>query len=197
MKNFVWMMAVVLLAAAAAFAEVDGRPYLRISGGGAWINESNVSAPGVNTTVDYDPGFVFSAAAGSRLENTPVRLEAEISTWKNDMQPVTVSGTKLDGGITLRSLMLNLYTEWRNETRLTPYGMAGAGIATAEAVLTDDVSKDTVAAGQAGVGLDVELIDSLSLDLELRYFRTSNAHFENTQADLSGFRFAAGLRYVF
>ncbi len=197
MKNGLWILTALLLTAAAASAEVDGRPYLRIGGGGAWINESNVSAPGVKTAVDYDPGFVFSAAAGSRLENTPARLEAEISAWKNDMQPVTVSGTKLDGGITMRSLMLNLYVEWRNETRLTPYAMVGAGIATAEAVLADDASKDTVAAGQAGIGLDVELIESLSLDIEYRYFRTSNAHFENTQADLSGFRFAAGLRYVF
>jgi opacity protein-like surface antigen len=110
------------------------------------------------------------------------------------------------------SLLLNLYYSIPTESIVTPYFMAGLGVASLE--LGDVEIGDTTFiddsqaafAYQAGAGVDMMLTDEWTLDLAYRYFGTADKEFANNAVDEAfkafDYRFEShnaflGLRYTF
>jgi opacity protein-like surface antigen len=199
--KFKWgLCGAVVLLAAVSFAQENTKPYIRVSGGGAVLNDADLSESGFTTVeAEFDAGYVLGAAGGVELGVLPVRVEAEFGYQKNDIDKLKAFGTSVsvDGDVSIMTLMLNGYYDFKNKSFITPYLMAGVGAARIDAELEGDSEDDTVLAVQVGAGLAFEVTENVSIDTEYRYFLTDDPDFGDIEAEISGHRLQVGVRYTF
>ena len=137
-------------------------------------------------------GFSVGGALGFKLGN--FRLEGEIGYREYDPSDLEIAGVELDitGDLTVLSYLANLYFDFDNSTRFTPYIGGGVGAAKFSAnnlvrggILNVD-EEDTVFAYKVGGGLAFTMTPSLDLTFDYHYFGTAEPEFTNS---LTGARF--------
>jgi len=128
-----------------------------------------------------ETGYLLNAALGYNFD--PVRIEAAVGYQRHELED-------LDDDVSYLSLMANAYYDFDAGSGVTPYVMAGAGIAEADESWTSD--NDTGFAWQVGAGLGFPIGGGTTLDLGYRYFRPDD---EDTEVELHNLQ--AGIRYQF
>lgn len=195
------VLAVLVLGMVCFSASAEGvKPYVRVSGGGALLNDSNLSAPDFRAEMEADPGYVLGAAAGLAMDC--FRAELEFGYQKNDLDKLNVTAPfvgagSIDGKVEIMTLMMNGYVDFKNKSIITPYLMAGIGAAKVDVKMDGESDDDVVLAGQIGAGLAFAVSGNVSIDTEYRYFMTDDPNFDGTDAEISGHRLQVGVRYTF
>ncbi len=140
------------------------------------------------STYEDDNGFAFSVgydfAGAARFDISAKRMRNAVET---------VAGFAVDGDITSTSVLGNLWFDFNRDGIVQPY--VGFGVGATEIEFSDD--EDTVLFGQAGLGLNFKLTDSVMLDLGARYFESKNPEYENFTTDYMGTNVVLGFRFNF
>ena len=202
----------ILFSTSSVFAANEHRPYIEAQIGAVFAEENDA---GPVSDMDFDTGIASAVAIGldHGWRYAHARSELEFAYHQSDVDGGSLSGLKVtDGEVEALSLLLNLFYTIETGYSITPYIMGGLGVAFL------DIDNVTIAgtsfiedsefalAYQTGVGLDLPLTDSLSLDLSYRYFGTADKEFENNTVSSStkyfDFRYEThnalqGLRYKF
>ncbi|MBF0184493.1 MAG: porin family protein [Magnetococcales bacterium] len=158
-------------AEAQAEAAAQSERYVSLKIGRSTPNDP--SASGV--TFSLDDGISATAAVGVRLQSS-FRLELEGSYRSFDFIKAKQGNTTvaLGGNADFTSLMLNGYFDLKNDSPVTPYLFVGFGHAWANAEITafnrSMSASDDGVAYQSGLGFSYAINNTLSLDLEYRYF---------------------------
>lgn len=199
-------------------------PYISVSGGGVFADDSNFVGPAGGIAFENDTGYTINGAVGYRF---PVRIlgvlqpRVEIEGGYIDAD---IDGSNLvfpGGGETIGdqsavTLYLNSYLDLRfsDRQRLVPYIGGGAGAAFLDfearqsfgsaAPIPIAFSDQTVFAGHAAVGATYELTDRLELFGEGRYFRFSDVDLAfagpptfQDDGRIDGYTASVGLRWRF
>jgi len=175
-----------------------------------------------NDRIQFDPGITVGGTGG--FDFGFLRLEGELSYKHAEMKAIngtsSPSGTNyryrsIDGSVGALAMMGNVFFDLHNNSPVTPYWGAGAGLAVlnlSDTFGTDTTNgsrdfiyseaNDTVFAYQAGGGVEIALNRQLSLDVGYRYFGTSTATFDDditrtTELKLKSHNVAVGLRVKF
>ncbi len=157
-------------------------------------------------------GFGGAALVGYDFHprfSIPLRLDLEYiarTTWNGGFEiGVVDEGEKLsaslDTKLNIQTLMLNASLDWHNESIVTPYITAGVGFAFAHGKLGFNVEDPssfiganfshseseslTSLAWQVGVGMGIDLTESLTFDVGYRYFQFGVLDYENTANSFS------------
>ncbi len=155
--------------------------------------------------IEFNNAPMFAGALGLRLSKD-IRLEAELSHRKTDLDSINVNGAnevEIGGEISTTALMLNGYYDfdlmWRN---LQPFLSAGVGMAWHDGEIDDlagitvDSSDDDLAfAWQLGGGLKYRLREDLAFTGGYRYFGTSDLGFESADVEYSSHELRIGVEY--
>lgn len=231
-KNFLTGASALALALAATGASAGGLiesnashagPYVSVSGGGVFANDSDFVGPAGATQFENDTGYTINGAIGYRF---PVRIfgvlqpRVEIEGGYIDAD-IDGSNLAFVGGETIgdqsaATLYFNSYADLRfsDNQRLVPYIGGGAGVAFLDFTARETLGSgsplliasadETVFAGHAAVGATYELTDRIELFGEGRYFRFSdvNVVFAGPPAfrddgRIDGYIASAGLRWRF
>lgn len=199
-------------------------PYISISGGGVFPNDSQFTGPLGPTEFENDTGYTINGAVGYRL---PVRVfgfiqprvEVEVGYIDADIDGSNLSfagGGETIGDQSAVTIYLNSYADLRfsDNQRLVPYVGGGAGAAFLDFDARQSFSggsptpiataDDTVFAGHAAVGATYEFSDRLELFGEGRYFRFSKVNVEisgpsaiSDDGRIDGYMATAGVRWKF
>ena len=171
-----------------------------------------------NDRIQFDPGIYVGGTGG--FDFGFFRLEGELSYRHAEMKAINDRNTgerfrSIDGSLGALAMMGNAFFDLHNDSPVTPYFGAGAGLAvlnlsdtfgTNTATGSRDFiyseADDTVFAYQAGGGVEIALNRQLSLDVGYRYFGTSTATFDKdftrtTDLKLESHNVAVGLRVKF
>ena len=191
-------LAMALLVGGVA-STVSAAPYVSANFGLVSMNDSTLSEPGgLSSELSTDPGFGFMAAVGNNFDG--LRGEVEIAYRTNDMDEFSFGGfsDSVNGDITSIALMGNLLADLPLSERVRPFLGAGIGLANVEANSGDlGDADDTIFAYQAIAGLGFPLTHVTTLDLQYRYFATTDANFDGTDVEYQTHNFFAGLRFDF
>jgi len=165
--------------------------YARGTVGMQLLNETSNDGNGYYDQ-EWDPGFILSGAFGTKLENG---LRAEGEMFYSNASLKQMSGTWnsteynteiVHGDISSMTFMGNIIYDFKTNSKLTPYAMAGVGMTLLSLndlqVLTAQVADDTdlVAAIQIGTGFSFDLDRRTSIELGYRYFDTQRSEFADT-----------------
>jgi len=158
-------------------------PFIGLSGGFNFSDDSDVGGPGIATSAETDTGWLALGTLGYRYGNG-VRTELEGGWRDNDVDSVfgPTSGT---GDITAKSLMGNLLYDIPTGSRLVPYVGGGLGFAQIEydgvgpltAALAPPVTindEDNVFAYQGIAGVSYWINEAVELSTEYRYMATQD-----------------------
>ena len=199
MKNIlVGFLAFVVVGSGVSVSFAD--PYISGNLGAVILNDSDLD-DGVDTgEFSYDTGFGFVAALGTSLQDD-IRVEAELGYRKNDLDEIKVDGLgsgDIDGDVTTVSLMGNAYYDFSTESSFSPYIGAGLGYANIEGDLDDFGDEDdNVFAYQLILGGSFPSSETLSVDLQYRYFATEDPEFDGLDSEYSSHNILIGLRNSF
>lgn len=198
---FVSLFTIVVLTGfsfSTSFAEM----YVSGSLGTVNLNDSDFSDSGVTGKFSFDSGLGVTAALGSSIGSSG-RAEIEFAYRSNDMDSLTVDGigtASINGEVTSLSLMGNAYYDIKNDSRFTTFVGAGLGFANIEAeidTLNIGSEDDTVFAYQAMLGVGYAATEKVNIDLQYRYFATTDPDFAGLDAEYSSHNILLGLRYAF
>ena len=141
---------------------------------------------------EWDPGFIFSGVIGTKLEDG-FRAEGEFFYSNASLKQVsggwngrTFNTERVQGDISSTAIMGNIVYDFKSNSRLTPYGMAGIGMSllslndlnASKTAMANDM--DLVAALQVGAGFSLEIDRRTKIDLGYRYFETQNPEFSDS-----------------
>jgi opacity protein-like surface antigen len=177
-----------------AWAQHSG-PYLGVFVGGQLLSPAESEDSLGTFNLEYRPAPSASVVLGWELEPGSNigegRVELEYTRRSNRLDEAEFSEGKVtaDGDLTVDSLLINTFGVYRSASRLTPYFGAGIGVAritaedltvTGQPLIDDDA---LVLAYQLGAGFEVELTQSLTLDLGYRLFSSTKAKFTEPNGD--------------
>jgi opacity protein-like surface antigen len=202
----------LLLAAAPALA---AGPYVGLEGGVTFLSDSSFDVAGINVgDIKFDTGWGVGLTGGYDFGTW--RLEGELVYRANDVKEFSDSAgsSPLDGDVSSTALMVNAYYDFRTiSPSVIPYVGAGIGAAfvTADVTDPDPVSggkvlddDDTVFAYQLIAGVAFPVSKELAIDLNYRYFGTTDPSFEivggggvSGDAEVQSHNIFVGLRYSF
>lgn len=158
--------------------------YVGLNGGVSWYPNSDVAFVGVASgELKSSTGWMGSIALGYLPRTTmPVlsamRLELEYAYRVNDLD--SVEGTVLFGETHSNAFMTNMYFDFVNQTRLTPYVGGGVGMARVEIESSGSTFDDDLFAWQLMAGLSYEpaSMPMTVWNIGYRYFATSDAEYD-------------------
>ncbi|MFW6146464.1 MAG: outer membrane protein [Planctomycetota bacterium] len=168
---------------AEADAEVvsPGGPYVGLIGGAAFVEDLEGRVRGADVSGRFETGWAASAVAGTRVGESPVRVEVEIGYLSADADDIDVEGgtvTDVGGKVHTVAVMFNGYVDLPLTDALAAYAGVGVGLA-----YTDiDAGGDVVGAGtivadsdgdsdfvwQARAGAALELRENVTLTVGYR-----------------------------
>jgi opacity protein-like surface antigen len=215
---FVFAAALLLPTVAAAQNSGDRNPgqgaYITIYGGPSFFPDSKVTDPAIPSTVDVeaglDTGFQIGGAIGYHFDRN-FRGEMEGFYRRNDLNSLSASGTAfgisftaatpVSGEATNAGMMGNLYWDFVNSSKFTPYIGGGVGFTRAGVDITIGSSSasvnDTVFAYQAMAGVKYAVTSKVSVNLGYRYFACSDPKFDTTEVENQTHNVDFGLTYDF
>jgi opacity protein-like surface antigen len=168
--------------------------------GAVIVNDSDIDDGFDTGEFSFDTGIGFLGALGSSFEGGG-RAEVELGYRKNDFDEIKVDGlgsADIDGDLTSSSLMGNAYYDISTEGSFSPFIGAGIGFANLEADLDDFGDEDdTVFAYQFILGGSFASSETLSVDLQYRYFATDDPDFDGLDSEYSSHNIMIGLRNNF
>lgn len=172
----------MLLAAPQASAH-DYKPYVSLFGGGAWLTDKmHTTYTGYSSgSEDYTTkgGYIIGGAVGAEW-NHLLRTELELShaSWNLDKQfYFTYDGSPdgsdpADGNVNATYLLGNVWFDFHNHSRFTPYVGGGVGLGWASfqsPYVTFNQNNSPSFAFQLGAGVNFDLNDRVSIDVGYRY----------------------------
>ncbi|ARM31504.1 outer membrane protein [Prosthecochloris sp. HL-130-GSB] len=190
-KGFLGMVAALfVLLVSTSFAQAAANPYVSASAGLGFLTDSTVEQNGVDVDkVEYKTGFAVRGALG--LDADMYRLEGEIGYQVNDIEGAD------DEDVSILSFMANGYVDFESQgSALTPYVMAGLGVANVDFDVDGSDMDDTVFAYQLGAGIAYQATPNVQLDLGYRYFATSDVEVGDGdyELDIDTHNIMAGVR---
>ncbi|WP_260749992.1 outer membrane protein [Geoalkalibacter halelectricus] len=162
-------------------------------------------APGerVSGKFSFDNGIAFLGAIGGEFAGD-FRGEIELGYRNNDLDRLHADGggsVSIGGDVTTISLMANIIKDFPLGTGFTPFIGAGIGMANIEAEIRfaglSDKEDDNVFAYQFFAGGGIDLAPKVKLDLQYRFFATSDPDFNGLESEYLSHNFLAGLRFGF
>ena len=207
MKKFIgFMFAIIFICFSVSAFATEGKTYFGIQAGPSFLSDSTISAPGFyDSTLSFDSGYAAGFMLGHSFSNN-FRIEGEYTIRKNDISSVIDApgypSRDTSGDVSVNSLMGNVYYDIKTpESRIYPY--VGVGIGFSDVNFTTksgDVIGDTVFSYQLIGGVAVPLSTSITLDVNYRYFATSDLSADlgiPVEADYTSHSVMAGLRLNF
>ncbi|NTV60217.1 MAG: porin family protein [Chlorobiaceae bacterium] len=187
MKNILYSLLAAGLFAAPSLSHAATNPYVSISGGTGFMTNATVN--GTDDAIAYETGYLINGAVG--LRSGSVRIEAEVGYHQNDFKyPV------FDDNIAIWSFMANGYYDISlNESGITPYVMAGLGVANVTWNYTGADDNDTAFAWQVGAGLGFKVADRTTIDVGYRYFATADVTLYGNEVSVGSHNIVAGVRF--
>ena len=191
MKKLLLSLLAAGLFAAPSIAHAAASPYVSLSGGLGFMNDSDGTA-----IVTYNTGFLVNGAIG--LKNDFYRLEIEVGyhsnavdTWNGDPPEPDYP----DEHINIWSFMANGYLDYNmKDTGISPYIMGGIGYASITDKWTTASDSDGVFAWKIGAGLGIKAADKVNIDIGYHYFATNDPVFEDQKITISSHNITAGVR---
>jgi opacity protein-like surface antigen len=179
-------------------------PYMSLSGGAVFLEDSDGAVNGTEVETDFDVGFVVSGAAGYAFDLGlgTLRTEVEIAYRQNDVDETSALGVTTPGGdiqMSALSGMMNAALDVATGTIVTPYVLVGIGAANLN-LESDDLDfdeDDVVFAYQAGAGLGFAVTERITLFTGYRYFATHDSEFEGVEVEYHSHNVEAGVRVEF
>ena len=156
----------------------DPGSYLRIDAGVNIVNDIDFDAFGGSASLELDPGFRASVAAGCRF--TPV-IAAEVETGFlfNSVDEISGPGGTLslsDSGFSQVPILANVIFRFENQSPFVLFAGAGAGGVVSSLSVddagADDSDSDFVFAWQLQAGAHYKISDTVSLGLSYKYLGT-------------------------
>ena len=232
-KTFLIAGGVTALASFATGAAAEGLiesnnahagPYISLSGGGVFPEDSDFTGPDGDAAFDSDTGYTINGAVGYRLPTRILgvfqpRVELEVGYLDADIDGSSldlVSGGETIGDQSAVTLYVNSYSDIRfsDRQRLVPYFGGGIGVAFLDFEARQTLgaaspalfaaADETVLAGHAAVGVTYEMSDRLELYGEGRYYRLSDVDLEfvgppavRDDGRIDGYIASAGVRWKF
>ena len=174
--------------------------YMAVSGGVAMLDDGDMTdstSPSTRYNLEYDPGYFIGLAFGNHVDK--IRFEAEIGYQKNKVDSLNINGVNYTvtsyNELRLTTLMFNLYYDFKNGSRFTPYLSAGLGLGNMK---LDGVDKsDAVGEYQFGAGVAFQINDRIALDLKGRYLGTTDAEFDTLDLDFTTIDAIFDVRFYF
>ena len=190
---------------AAEGGDAAGRAYLGGQAGMFLPIESSVSGGGVSGKLSYDAGMVLAAVAGYRFGNG-WRGEAELNYRRLSTDQLTggAAVVQVDSDIWSGGFMTNVYYDFRNRTRVTPYLGGGLGAVLAEfgtarsnATTLWNADREVSFAYQGIVGFALRIAPHTELDFVYHHYAVPSLHFDTLAAKFRGINLCAGFRHSF
>ena len=186
--------------------------YVGAAGGAVMTHDSDVNLTGIGSpiqtdvTVDYDIGYGLIIYAGYKFSG--IRTDIEIGHKSAEADKVhsvsTLSGTKMTAdtamSMHLTSYMLNLFYDFKNNSKISPYTGVGLGVFSCKFKNSDtNYSKtDQVLGYQAVLGAAYKLTDKLLFDISYRFQGAAqDFKIDRTEISYMSSSFYGGLRYEF
>lgn len=169
--------------------------------GAVFLNDD--TSDGDELTFDY--GDVVTFALGKTI-GSDARIEVEIGYRVNDMDELSLNDVDLDidGDMTTFSFMGNAYYDFKNHSRFITFIGGGLGVANVEYDLDEiegdsinEKDDDNVLAYQLMLGVGYAVTEQLNIDLQYRYFATTDPEFDTGDAEYHAHNVMLGLRYSF
>ncbi|MFZ5671869.1 MAG: outer membrane protein [Pseudomonadota bacterium] len=197
--------------------------YVSLFGGASFLDrvETNIYSDDTDYKVDTKTGYILGGAIGMRIWE-PIRAEVEVSysRWAvDDARFKHMDGdvphkgdAEGDGHLSATYVLGNLWYDFQTDSGFTPYVGGGAGIGFVGADVTffdDDYGFDDADSGfafQAGLGVKVDLTESIAVDVGYRFKGILDVDFDNqcdnncddfTGGDLYSHNVQAGLTFGF
>lgn len=199
------MKRVAVLVFLAVFFAVPAmaNPYVSANFGLVNLSDSDWNDGFDSGKFTFDNGFAFLGAIGGEFAGD-FRGELELGYRSNDIDRLHIDGfgsASVGGDVTTISLMVNLIKDFPLGTGFTPFIGAGIGMANIEAEIRfaglSDKEDDNVFAYQFFAGGGIDLAPNVKLDLQYRYFATSDPDFNGLESEYLSHNFLAGLRFGF
>jgi opacity protein-like surface antigen len=220
-KTYLVMAGCLILAIASPALAANGF-YMGFEGGATFLNDANFEGTGASTgasfTTEYDTGYVAGGFLG--YQDQYMRFEAEMAFRQNDWNDLTdftvagfgtvSSSFKADdigvsGETNVLNTMANVYLDMHNSSPFTPYLMAGVGFAyieisdvsfsTAGTTIPVADEDDLVLAWQGGAGLSYAFNEVVSMNIDYRYFATSDPEFTDVDFEYDSHNIMASLLF--
>jgi opacity protein-like surface antigen len=155
---------------------------------------TNSTYGGTDDAIEYDSGYLFNAAIG--LKSGAYRVEAEIGYHTNDFDEAFWFGG--DDNMSIWSFMANGYYDIAmNDSGITPYVMAGLGVANVNWSYDGSgggEDDDTAFAWQVGAGVGFKAADRVTIDVGYLYFATADVELYGSDVSISKHNIIAGVR---
>jgi opacity protein-like surface antigen len=210
-KKLVLFSCIFLLLLSSTVFAAEG-VYISGNAGLSLLRDSTLTdtAAGIITTTtdaEFESGLNLGLAVGNDFGNGRFEIAFDYKSHGLDKLKdfsVTGSGNLGDfdgnGDIKTLSAMINGFYDIPLGVPVTPYVGGGVGVARIE---LDNIvirgvsiagSNDTVFAYQLGAGIGYDIIESITVDIGYRYFRTDNPKFRNTKEKYHSHNFILALR---
>jgi len=209
MKKIVMTLMAAGLIAAPSLASAETTPYVSVSAGLGLMHDSDVdlesgyflSGGTLSDGVEYKTGYAIEGAIGAQMD----MFRGEFAVGYQSSEADKIFGSDdVDVDVSVLSFMANGYADFEMNDGVSPYVMAGVGIANCDVSgksSSDDYSDDsTVFAWQVGAGVGVKAADDITVDLGYRYFATADIDLDVSGYDDMSFatsKILLGMRYSF
>lgn len=199
MKKILASVCVVggLLAANTAMGQTAGSVpgfYVGVEGGLNWMTNFNANTNvaafpviGVTPQTGWAAGGVF----GYDFVGPRVEFEA---VYRNNQTNVSVPNTALRNQVGQLAFMVNGFYDFMAESRITPYVGAGVGVAFVDG---NSPLSSTTFAYQGIVGVGYKATDNLRINLDGRYYGTTNPTVNNSVWTNNNLSVMLGATYKF
>lgn len=194
------------LAGAANAAERTPGYYIGLAGGGALRGDSDLDGTGVNTSVDFETGWVVRGNAGYAYASG-WRGELEFSYSSSDIDSIS-GAANARGDSNAYALMANALYDFEMDWPVTPFVGVGLGAVRIGADGASPIGgssiddKDVQPAIQGIAGFYVPINEKLSLTADYRYIASldptlSTRTGTEVDAEFNEHRFMLGMRWSF
>ncbi|MDB9822950.1 outer membrane beta-barrel protein [Deltaproteobacteria bacterium] len=161
--------------------------------------------PGIAVKTKYKSGLDVGGVIGYAFEKT--RLEMGLAYQKNDFDNAHFQGAdvRMNGDVSLLSVLINGYYDFNNRSAFTPYLSAGIGFSRIQvtdlnipgAGIFSATDEDYMFSYLMGFGVAYEIDENVSIDIGYQNFTPSDPNFDTTQAEFKSHNISLGLRISF
>jgi outer membrane immunogenic protein len=215
MKKLLSLVAALILAIGFGATTASAQMYMSGNLGVVMVSDADVSLEGITfAELTFDTGLGLTAGLGHAYGNG-LRSEIELGYRANDLDKAKIDpfiadlagvprSIPLNGDVSSLSLMVNGYYDFQTGGPITPF--VGGGLGFARVSLDSSIlgidENNTVFAYQLAAGGSISLNPRLNLDLQYRFFGTSDPKFTDDEGDRIKIEYMThnlmvGLRYSF